>query len=708
MNRSSELPQFDLAWLRPSRIVLVGASNRAGSVGKVICDNLLAERGSYVVQTVNPKPLGVAGAEHFTALSDLPSGPGLAVLAIPAKAVAEAIGQLGTKGIRLAIVISAGLGGTTEEGLAMLDAARAAGIRLVGPNCLGIILPHHRLNASFALDMPPPGDLALLSQSGAIATAMLQWAKPRDVGFSAVVSVGDMAQTGMGELIRLFSEDRNTSAILLYLEGLTDTRGFVEAARAASRIKPVIALKAGRSRAAGRAALSHTGALAGSWDVYRAAFRETGIVTVDTLEDMFDAAHLLDRYPDGAGGRLAIVTNGGGAGILAVDAMAATGARLAELSSETMAMLDRSLPPTWSRGNPVDVIGDADAARYRVAIDAVIADGGVDAVLVMNCPTGLIAPGEAAWVTAQSVKQARARGLTKPVFGCWLGDENYASAAAVLQAARIPVLANPADAVRAFGVLIQAERSRRVRPRHAKKAVSEETLRAARALLKTVAADGRKILSEIEAKHLLRLFAIPVVETRHVGSVEEIDAACTGIDPPFALKIVSPDITHKSDHGGVALGLADAASVRRAAKAMHAHIRGIFPTARIEGFALQPMIGRKTAHELFAGIATDETFGPVVLFGAGGTAIEVIADKAIGLPPVSSEQAREMIADTRISRVLGGYRHIPPADLEAIVEVLEALSRLSLALPEIAELDVNPLLADADGVISLDARVILA
>ncbi|MEL6877905.1 MAG: acetate--CoA ligase family protein [Pseudomonadota bacterium] len=704
---ATQLPALDLAWLSPPRVVLVGASARDGSLGKAVCDNLLEGAGHFVLQTVNPKPLTIPQAEHFTSLADLPHGPGVAVIVIPPHAVADAITALGSKGITLAVVISAGLGRDTGEGAQMLEAASQAGVRIIGPNCLGLIAPHQALNASFARGMPIAGDLAFLSQSGAIATAMLEWAQPREVGFSTVVSVGDMAQTGMGELIDLLAKDDKTRAILLYLEGLSDAPAFMQAAQRASQIKPVIALKAGRTRAARQAALSHTGALAGSWDVYRAAFRESGIVTVDTLDAMFDAASLLHRYPDPPGKRLAIVTNGGGAGILAVDALAGTGAILAELSADTLARLDAALPPTWSHGNPVDIIGDADAARYEAAVRAVLSDTGVDAVMVMNCPTALLDPGEAARATARAVESARSEGISKPVFGCWIGDENFARSAPILQAARIPVLATPADASNGFGSLVHAREARQRTGGPTKTSVSEAVIAEAKNLLESVKQDGRKILSEIEAKRLLSLFAIPVTETRLIADPDEIDEACATIAGPYALKIVSPDITHKSDHGGVALGLSDARSVRRSAQAMRAHIAQAFPDARIEGFALQPMIARKAAHELFAGIATDPTFGPIVLFGAGGTAIEVIADKAIGLPPVTSRQARRMISETRIARLLGGYRHIPATDLAAVEAVLVELSEMAIALPEISELDVNPLLADADGVIALDARVIL-
>lgn len=708
MTGKALLPDFDAQWFEPERVVLVGASLQSGSVGQVIGANLGFGKNSFELQTVNPNPVDWPHSTNFAAISDIPEGPGLAVVAIPAKAVAKAIADLGAKDIRYAVVISAGLGKTSEDGSAMLDAAREFGMRLIGPNCLGLIFPHHSLNASFARTMPAAGDLALISQSGAIATAMMEWAEPRGVGFSAVISVGDMAQTGMGQLLRVFEDDPKTRAVLVYLEGLTDPQEFMAAARHLTRTKPVIVLKAGRSRMAGRAALSHTGALAGSWDVYRAAFREAGIVAVDTLDDMFDAANLVHRYPEGADKKLAIVTNGGGAGILAVDAMAQTGGVLAQLDCSTITALDAFLPPVWSRGNPIDIIGDANAERYERTIDAVLADPGVDAVLAMNCPTGLLAPGEAANAVARGVLRAQKAGVEKPVFACWLGDANSSAASDHFREARIPAFETPSDAVRGFSALLQARKS--TAPGLDQESCLEtaaEKLKEARSLVHKVKRDGRNLFSEIEAKALLALFDIPVVETRLLGIEDDIEAACAVIDPPYALKIVSPDITHKSDFGGVALGLADARAVRRAAGAMKDHIAKTFPKARIEGFALQPMVARKAAYELFAGIACDETFGPVVLFGAGGIAIEVIADKAVGIPPISSRQARAMIADTRIVRQLAGFRHIPPADLRAIEQVLQALSRLALKLPEIAELDINPLLSDAQGVVALDARIVL-
>ena len=438
----------------------MGASQQLGSVGNAVLTNLLRGAERFELHAVNLNGLTIAGATCHTSLDTIPSGPSLAVIAIPARLVPETLRALAAKGVALAVIISAGLSRNSRPGRGMLQTAHAAGIRIIGPNCLGIILPHVGINASFASSDAPPGELALLSQSGAIASVMVEWAAPRDVGFSAIMSIGDMAQTGLDELVTFFAADPQTRAILIYMEGLEDGGAFIEAARAATVIKPVIVLKSGRGAAAGRAALSHTGALAGSWDVYRAAFREAGIVAVDSLDALFDAAAILDDISDPIGGRLAIVTNGGGAGVLALDAvnqLQATGAQLAALSQATIARLDAILPSGWSRANPLDIIGDADPERYRAAIAAVLADDGVDAVLAMNCPTGLLVPGEAAQTVAEV---AGASPRAKPVLACWLGDANQASSREVFAKARIPAIATPEQAVHAFGYALEGHRAR--------------------------------------------------------------------------------------------------------------------------------------------------------------------------------------------------------------------------------------------------------
>lgn len=703
-NMPNRLPPLDPQWLRPDRVILVGASQESGSVGHAVLTNLLRGAGRFELHAVNPHALSIPGATCHTSIDDIQIGPALAVIAIPARLVPDTLRALAAKGVGLAVVISAGLGKGSEAGGEMLSAAQEAGIRIIGPNCLGIILPHLGINASFASGDAPAGELALLSQSGAIASAMVEWAAPRGVGFSAILSIGDMAQTGLDELMELFATDPQTRAILIYMEGLEDGRTFVKAARAATAIKPVIVLKAGRGAAAGRAALSHTGALAGSWDVYRAAFREAGIVVVDSLDALFDATAILDDIPDLSGERLAIVTNGGGAGVLALDAMEAADIQLATLSDDTITRLDSVLPPGWSRANPVDIIGDAGPDRYRAAMAALLDDGQVDAVLAMNCPTGLLVPGDAAQAVAGA---ASANAITKPVLACWLGDANQASAHAILGDARIPEFATPAQAVHAFGYAVAAHRARMRSMSGDVGAPDKSAVVLGEAIIDAVLADGRHLLSEIEAKRLLAAFGVPVVPTQFAATAQAAVEACAALPAPYALKIVSPDITHKSDFGGVVLGLADPAAVRQAAEGMNKAITERFPKARIEGFAVQPMIQRKAAHELFAGIANDPAFGPVILFGAGGTAIEAINDKAIALPPVNLSRAEELIAETRIARLLTGYRNVPATDRTAVASVVAALSQMALALPQIAELDINPLIADADGVIALDARVVL-
>jgi len=704
-----KLRQIDTrAMFSPSGIALIGASRRPGSVGAAILKNLIAAGGPARIVAVNPQPIVEDGIIWCDDAANLPMTCELAILCVPAAAVIDVIDQLGRQGTRIAVVISAGI--TEGNGLRarMLATAAVHGMRIIGPNCLGLLMPRAGINASFAQCNARAGGLAFLSQSGALATAMLDWADARSIGFSAVLSVGDMADVDLGDLIDLFADDDETSAILLYVEGITDAPKFLAAARKASKIKPVIAIKAGRCAAAGKAALSHTGALAGAYDVYQAAFAQAGIILVDTLDELFDAAAILGSVSRIAGDRLAVVTNGGGGGILAVDALDAVGGRLATLSAAIVGKLDAVLPAGWSGANPVDIIGDANADRYSAAIDIVLSDPAVDAVLVINCPTALAPPHEAVAAVVGSVRQARERGLVKPVLGCWLGDHNVAGARSDLAGARIPLFDTPAAAVRGFSYLVQAEVSRGYSTLLPAPPAADKRVTQARLLLAAVRADGRTLLSEIEAKRLLALFGIPVVPTILAASPDAVREACRTITAPYVVKIVSVDISHKSDFGGVVLGLPDAEAAHAAANAIEARVRAGWPQARIDGFAVQPMIRRRQAHEVFVGIACDPTFGTMLMFGAGGTAIEVLRDKAIALPPIDSAIASQMIASTRIARLLAGYRDVAAADVQAIESVLLALSDMAMALPGISELDINPLLANAEGVIALDARVVLS
>jgi acetyltransferase len=692
--------------LNPRSIALIGGSSRPGSVGRVVVDQVIAGGFGGGIYAVNPHHFQVNGISSVSSIEQLPEIPDLAIVMTPAPAVPDVIARLGKLGTKAAVVISAGL--TRSNGLrqAMLDAARPHLLRVVGPNCLGVLMPRARLNASFSRASARPGRLALISQSGALVTAILDWAETRGIGFAGVVSAGDMADVDFGDLIDLFATDPGTDAILLYVEGVTEAAKFMSAARAAARIKPVIAIKAGRSAEAGKAAMSHTGALAGSYEVYRAAFDRAGIIMVETLTELFDAAELLCKLRSVGGDRLAIVTNGGGAGILAVDALGGTGGRLAALSEATIAALDDALPASWSHGNPVDLIGDADAERYRTAIRLLLGEQGADALLVMNCPTALASSADIARAVAAEVAEHRERRQPKPVLACWLGDRNSAEARELLSAADIPLYGTPDDAVRAFGYLLAA--------RKASGALAETPparqdipadVTAARGIIAAARAEGRTSLSEVEAKALLAAYGIPVVRTRLAPSAEAVTEACAGLTAPFAVKIVSPQISHKSDVGGVALDLSDPDAAVAAARAMGERIGREHPEAAITGFAVEEMCVRPGAHEVIAGIADDATFGPLLMVGEGGKAVEVVRDKALALPPLDPGAARALIGRTRMVKLLEGYRDVPAADIAGVAKALDALSAMTVDLPHIMELDINPLLVDPAGVIALDARV---
>lgn len=702
--------------LSPSSVALIGASGREGSLGSVVHGRLRSGGFRGRLDLVNPKWRSIDGAACARNIAALDEAPDLGVVVTPPRAVPTVIAELADAGARGAVVITAGLDASTKQ--RMLEASRRHCLRILGPNCVGLQVPGIGLDASFAHLAARPGNLALLSQSGAIVTAMVDWAEAREIGFSVVASMGEMADVDVGDLLDYLAQDPETKAILLYLEQVTDARKFVSAARAASRVKPVIAIKAGRSAEAARAAMSHTGALAGSDAVYDAALRRAGILRVDELEDLFDAAEALARLRPAPSNRLAIVTNGGGAGVLAADGLQGAGARLADLSEATISALDAVLPATWSKANPVDIIGDAPPERYEAALDAVLRDPGADGVLVMSCPTGLASSEASAAAVVGALDGARERNIRKPVLSTWLGEATVGGARQRLEKAGIPVFATPGKAVRAFGYLARHTELQRLLMRTPAALAVEHApdLSATRRVVEGVLSTGRTLLTEPEAKSLLASWGIPTVETRVAASPEaagteaqDLLSACAHRPDVMglALKILSRDISHKSDVGGVRLHLASAGEVIRAAEEMAARVGELRPDARIDGFAVQPCIQRKRAFELIAGVAVDRVFGPIVLFGAGGTSVEVVADKAVALPPLDSVVAGDMIAQTRISRLLEGYRDRPAADIAAVSSVLARLSELAIAVPEIHELDINPLLADEAGVVALDARVVV-
>ncbi len=692
------------ALFAPRALALLGASAQPGSVGRVVARNLLSGGFGGPVMFVNPRAAEVSGHACHASVAELPHTPDLAFIATPPHTVPGLLAELGAKGCRAAVVITAGF--SLVEKQALLDAARPHLMRIVGPNCLGFLSPANGVNGSFSHMTPRAGGLALLSQSGAIATSMIDWACGHDIGFSHLVSLGDMADVDLGDLLDFLAMDAATRAILIYAESVTSARKFMSASRIAARAKPVIIVKAGRSETGAKAAASHTGALAGADAVFDAAFRRAGMLRVDTLRDLFDAAGTLDSGLRVHGDRLAILTNGGGLGVLAADALERHGGCLAQISDTTRDLLDVTLPATWSRSNPVDIIGDADGARYAVALEALAADPANDAILVMNCPTGVADSMDA----VTSTLEARSRHPERPMLGCWMGEATTAEPRRRLSTGGVANYETPDEAVRAFLRLWEYGRNQQaLYETPARTSTGREAGRTgkAREIIDGALAECRSILTEPEAKAVLSAYGVPVVQTRIVGSPEDAEAAAAQIGGALALKILSRQISHKSDVGGVKLDLDTPAAVRCAADEMLERVARERPDATIDGFTVQQMVRRPHAQELILGTVVDPIFGPCILFGHGGVATEIIADRAIGLPPLNTALARDMIGRTRVARLLAGYRDRKPADLEKVSAVLIALSELVIDLPEIAELDINPLLADADGAIALDARIVI-
>ena len=700
---------------KPRSVALIGATDRLGSVGAVVLRNLRRAGFGGELMLVNRHHQSLDGMPVYPEVAALPHPPDLAVIATPPATVPGLVAALGAQGTRAAVVITAGFGELGDAGRALqqaiLDAARPHLMRLVGPNCVGVMVPQIGLDASFSHLLPPAGDIAFVSQSGAMITAMLDWAAPRGIGFSHVVSLGDMADVDFGDMLDYLAADAGTRAILLYAEGITHGRKFMSAARAAARGKPVLVLKAGRSTAGARAAASHTGMLAGSDLVYDAAFRRAGMLRVGHMAELFDAAETLALTREQQGDRLAIVTNGGGAGVLATDALEAAGGRLATLTADTVERLDRVLPPTWSHANPVDIIGDAPGGRYAAALEALLADRSIDAFLILNCPTAMAEPEAAARAVIDTVGAASPEVMRgRNIFTAWLGEHSAASARRRFGAAQIPTYETPEAAVSGFLHRVRYQRNRALlmETPPARPDPFEPDVAAVRTIIANGSRHGRSWLDAEESAAVLAAYGIPQPLARNAADAEEAAEVAAAIGFPVALKIRSPDIIHKTDIGGVALDLADAAHVRAEAAALFARVRAARPEAQIDGVIVQQMVRRPGAVELLAGVSEDPVFGPVVVFGQGGTAVEIVQDSAVALPPLNLLLARGQMAQTRVWRLLQAYRAKPAAAIDAIAEVLIRIGQLAAEHAEIRELDINPLLADAAGVVALDARIRVA
>lgn len=697
--------------LEPKSIALIGASIRHGSVGQAIVRNIRASQFEGPFGVVNARYPEIAGTPTVKCLADLPFVPELIIVTTPARTIPDIVAEAGRLGVAGAIIVSAdpghGVGSLAE---AADRAARAHRMRLIGPNCLGILMPKVKLNASFAAHMPRLGNLALISQSGAIATGMVDWAAHRNVGFSGIVSVGDQLDVDIADLLDFFALDTDTKAILMYIEAIKDARKFMSAARAAARVKPVVVVKSGRMAQGAKAAATHTGALAGSDAVYDAAFRRAGMLRVFNLRELFDCAETLSRVKFSSGKRLAMLTNGGGIGVLAVDRLVELGGISASLSPVAKQQLDEVLPAAWSASNPVDIIGDADPARYVAALKILLEDRDNDAVLVMNVQTAIADSGDIASAVTAVVDADRRKHAdsSKPVLTVWVGANERISR--TFTDAGIPDYPTEDDAVRGFMHLVH---HREVTETLAAVPPSlphefEPDVEAARRIVERAVAEGRRWLDPIEVMGVLNAYGIASVPTAVASSAEEAAAQAMqwfAQGATVVLKVLSRDISHKSDVGGVVLNLTSADAVRAAAATILANAKTKRPDAKIDGFMVQPMILRPRARELILGIANDPTFGSVIVFGHGGTAVEMIDDKALVLPPLDLKLARDLVERTRVSRLLRAYRDVPAVKQDEIPLALVKLAQLAADIPEIDELDINPLLADETGVFTVDARI---
>ena len=693
--------------LAPRSVAVIGASDRAGSVGATVFRNLRAGGFAGPLWPINLRHREVAGERAWTHLRELPQAPDLAVICTPPRTVPGLIEELGSLGCKAALVLTSGLqtqrdrrGRSLSE--QMLKAARPHLLRILGPEGIGLLVPGLGLNASLALGPPPrPGKLAFVSQSGTLAAAVLDWAGAREIGFSHVIAVGERADVDVADLIDYLGGDAGTRAILLYLETIKTPRKFLSAARAAARNKPVIVVKSGRTPAAALAAAAHTGAAPGADRVFDAAVARAGLLRVANLLDLFVAVESLARAPRGTGERLLIVTNSGGAGVLAADAATLGGAELATLAEATLERFDAVLAD-WPRTNPVDLGGDATPERYAQALRIAAECDEADAVLLIHAPTALV-PAEAVAAACLPLAQA----LRRPLLSCWLGPGAAEPARRAFAAAGIPGYGTPEEAVRAFdqGLTYRRNQEQLLEAPPSTEVDFTPDREAAHTLAADAARGRRETLGAGETRRLLAAYGIEAADTRAAGSVNSALAAADAIGYPVALKIQSPELPHKSEAGGVALDLESARELRTAASAMLRRVRRLAPHAEIAGFTVQAMARRPGAHELYIGVASDAQFGPVIVFGQGGGASDAAEDRAVALPPLNEALAKELLSRTRAGRLLAGQRDRPPADPAAVGRVLVRVSQMLIDLPELAELEIDPLLADGHGVLALDTRV---
>lgn len=693
------------ALFTPKSVAVFGASNSPGSVGQIVFENMLESAFQGPLYPINPKYSEVQGKRAYCSINEIREPIELAVIATPAQTVPGIIETCGAAGVKAAVIITAGFreaGAGLEEQL--LANARAYGIRLLGPNCLGIMRPSIGLNATFYKGAASSGNIAFVSQSGALCTAILDWAQNNDIGFSSIVSMGSSIDVDFGEILDYLVADPGTQNILMYIEGIRDARRFMSALRAATRLKPVILVKVGRHPVGAKASLSHTAALVGADNVFNAAVNRVGAVRVQTITQLFTAAKAFSLNFCRFGNRLAIVTNGGGPGVMAADRAADLGLAVVPLADTTLQYLDKHLPLQWSHGNPVDIIGDAEADRYYHAVKACLEDEKVDGVLTILTPQAMTAPLE----SAQALIELAGKHC-KPLLACWMGEAQVAAAREALAKARIPQFRTPEPAVEVFSHLSAYYRNQQLLRQMPGRLAHhlEPDLEGARLIIEGAMQERRKVLTAMESKAVLAAFHIPVAETMVARSPSEALLIAQQLKFPVAMKVNSHDITHKTDVGGVLLNVKSAHDVRTAYQHLLDTVREKLPAAHVDGVSIEPMILKPNGRELMIGVTSDAVFGPVITFGSGGTEVEIKSTPAIALPPLNKVLSRELIREANIERLLGPFRQMPPANVEALEDVFLRVSEMVCELPSLKEMDINPLILDEVGALAVDARIIV-
>ena len=693
----------------PESIAVIGASDTEGSVGYSLVKNLTQKGFEGKVYPVNIKKEEILGIKAYKTVGEIQEKVDLAIIATPANTVPLIVEECGKAGIVGIIIVSAGFKEIGQEGKELenriWEIKRKYNLRIIGPNCLGIIRPSIKLNATFSNKIPKPGNIAVISQSGALGAAMLDWAIHENIGFSNFVSIGSMIDVDFGDLIDYFGNDPQTKSILMYVEGITQARKFMSAARHFARTKPIIVVKAGKFSESAKAAASHTGALTGSDMTYNAAFRRAGIVRVEHIGDLFNCAEVLGVQPLPRGPRLAIVTNAGGPGVMTADALIAEGGKLAKLDSKTIIELDKVLPPFWSRGNPIDILGDAKSDRYEAVLNACMKDDNIDGLLIIYTPQGVADPTKIAKSITKMVKK---RGCSKPILTSFMGYEEVDEANKFLNQNNIPTYSTPEQGIKTYMYMYQYSRNLELLYQTPEELPVDSVppKRPINVIIKDAAKQNREILTETEAKKLLENYHIPIVKTIIAKNEDEAIAAASQIGYPVVLKILSTQIVHKSDIKGVILDISCKDELLDSYRAVMQRAKEKMPNAEIQGVTIQPMIS-KTGYEVILGAQTDTLFGPVVMFGMGGVGVEIFKDVTFGLPPLNQTLARRMMEETKVYKILEGFRNMPPANLKLVEEIIVRFSQMLIDFPQIKEVDINPLFVNEEEAIALDARIVI-